>query len=122
MKTSKINFEKTIQLYYKCRETYLILIVYSCTCKNIRNDRIHFFFISRLPGMWYIVEFVNEHLVDYIPELWVINPSEAYWPRNNVSRRREKVEKPFSDVYYVVAIRVMGTAGKIILEKYFIIM
>ena len=61
---------------------------------------------------FYVVEFVTEKTVDYIPEVWMKELTKCFWPKNNVKKRRRNCEKPFTEVYSLYENRVLSTAGK----------
>jgi hypothetical protein len=67
--------------------------------------------------MFSIVEFLDDHTCEYIPNEWVTSVAcrtVAYWPKNSlvVKRKRSNRELPSPDLYDLFEIRVLGTAGE----------
>ena len=63
--------------------------------------------------MFYVVEFVKEGTVEWIPSEWVINNTQkAFWPLSNIKHRRKMRETPTEPTYQKHPIRVLRRAGK----------
>jgi hypothetical protein len=65
-------------------------------------------------NLYYIVEFVDEGTVDFVPSVWMKDLSHVLWPTLHIKSRRKQRETPIDDVYKLYSVRVLGTAGKLL--------
>ena len=91
------------------------LSISTCPLQRYSSPLQRHFFVSGYP-MYYIVVFICDNSVEYVPKEWMVGLSSSYWPKKSrhlsTLRKARTTPNPGDSTYKLYDVRILGSASK----------